>query len=320
MNNSIGGFFELELECNKEYYPDYFKFNFARHAISFYFKNLGINTVWIPTYICESIIEALENDSIRIKFYNINDLINPSLPSQSSKEGLLIVNYFGILNFEAIPKDLMKKKNVLIDNSQSFFTDYKIFSNAVFSPRKYFGIPDGAYLKTTNKMLDYNKLTFFKIEEFIKHLILRIEIGPERAFLNYKKYQEQIKKSEVNKMSLFSQRVLSSVNYDKIKLKRQNNFLRLKKNLFNYNKLKIGEVISPLCYPLLIDDGSDLRKELINNKVFVPQYWPEILSSNKVNKYDLLVSENLVCLPIDQRYGIEEMEKISRIIYKWMSS
>ena len=71
MNKPIGGFFELELERNQEFYPDYFRFNFARHAVSYFFKCIEITTIWIPSYICESLIKTLENDKFKLKFYNM---------------------------------------------------------------------------------------------------------------------------------------------------------------------------------------------------------------------------------------------------------
>ena len=68
-----------------------------------------------------------------------------------------------------------------------------------------------------------------------------------------------------------------------------------------------------MIYPYLTDDET-LRQRLIENKVFVATYWPNVKEwvSKEMLEYDL--TERLLPIPVDQRYGIEEMKTIISII------
>lgn len=69
----------------------------------------------------------------------------------------------------------------------------------------------------------------------------------------------------------------------------------------------------PLAYPLYVEDDC-LRKRLIANHVFVPTYWPNVLESCGTDTLEYSFAKYLLPLPIDQRYGEEEMQTIVGII------
>jgi hypothetical protein len=48
--------------------------------------------------------------------------------------------------------------------------------------------------------------------------------------------------------------------------------------------------------------------------VFCARYWPNVLEWCQPGDFEYQLAENLVCLPIDQRYGEEEMNYIIDII------
>ena len=70
-----------------------------------------------------------------------------------------------------------------------------------------------------------------------------------------------------------------------------------------------------MVYPYWTDDAS-LRQKLIENKVFVATYWPNVKewTKNGMLEYDL--AEKLIPLPVDQRYDIKEMEIMKNIVLK----
>ena len=310
-NKPIGGYFELELELNKEYYSNYYRFNLARNAIAFFFISKKIASVYIPTYICDSVINSLIKNNIEIKYYNIKNILKPRFPEINDNEGLLIVNHFDLHeNFSL--KKINNKENVLIDNSQAFFNDRSI--NSVFSPRKYFGITDGSYLKTSQILKEYEQLPFFSALPYIEPLIKRIDSGAEEGFESYKSLHLLYSSVPVMKMSHFSKRVLESIDYDKIKKKRQENFSYLHNKLSFKNEIHLVDKISLFCYPFLSREGGLIRDKLISKKIFTPQYWSSVLTNEYADKYDIDLVKNIVHLPIDHRYGIEEMKTITNWI------
>ena len=69
----------------------------------------------------------------------------------------------------------------------------------------------------------------------------------------------------------------------------------------------------PMVYPFKAKNNSDLRKELIENKVFVAKYWPNV-EEQEGFETESNMAMNVIPIPCDQRYGIEEMDRIINLI------
>ena len=83
------------------------------------------------------------------------------------------------------------------------------------------------------------------------------------------------------------------------------------------NKLTIPSMDQfecPLVYPFWSDNG--LKKQLIDAKIFVATYWPNIFEWTKPDDLEYELANNIVCIPIDQRYSEEDMERIVKEIEK----
>ncbi len=308
MIEPIGGFFELELAIKKEYYPNLLRFNYARHVISTFFKKKNIQKVWIPTFICEVVEESLLKEGLIIQYYHINSILRPVLPQIKPDEGLIVVNYLGLSKFNE--DSILFPENTILDNSQAFFDHSNIFSNIVYSPRKFFGIPDGAYLKTDIEHESFKELERFNSIEFAHHLWNRIENGAEKTFDEYQNIRKRIKSTSLKRMSNLSERLLQSIAYTDVLRARNENFSYLNGHLERYNELKIEEFNGALSYPLLVERGEELKQELIDNKFFVSTYWPGVLKNNQADEYDKFLTKNLINIPIDQRYSLRDMLKV----------
>ncbi|WP_305251772.1 hypothetical protein [uncultured Muribaculum sp.] len=68
-----------------------------------------------------------------------------------------------------------------------------------------------------------------------------------------------------------------------------------------------------MAYPLLTDDTS-LKEILINNRIYIPTFWPNIFKWCKIDSLEYKLGSNLIAIPIDQRYGDNEMRFIANII------
>lgn len=66
----------------------------------------------------------------------------------------------------------------------------------------------------------------------------------------------------------------------------------------------------PFCYPLRVDDGKKIREILIKHNIYIPILWPNMIGSHYA-----YLSENILPLPCDHRYGDEDMKKICDIIF-----
>ena len=101
---------------------------------------------------------------------------------------------------------------------------------------------------------------------------------------------------------------------DRIFLKqRSNNEPRLvERNQFSTSNQEIG----PMAYPYRTNNKA-LRDILISNHVFVARYWPNVLEWCSPSDIDYQLAESIIPLPIDQRYGKDEMDFIVNLILEY---
>ena len=98
---------------------------------------------------------------------------------------------------------------------------------------------------------------------------------------------------------------------------RAENYQYLSQVLQTNNKYKVPDfenVVCPLIYPLYSEDVG-LQEYLISKGgVFVATYWPYVIKTctPDIIEYDL--ASHLIALPIDQRYGLDEMKYILSVI------
>jgi hypothetical protein len=264
----------------------------------------------LPYYTCEVLLEPIKQCNIEFEFYHVDKQLNPLLKNAyASSEAILYINYFGIKT-ETVKALSRSRKNLIIDNSQSLFSDPIDSVDTFYSPRKFLGLPDGGFLYTSApSSIKYEKGTS---QELMSHLIKRIEHGAEEGYLHFSKNDAAISQLELKGMSTLTAQLIGNAAIEEIKQKRLNNFSILHEKLKSSNQLEIDlkEIDPPMVYPYLIKDGARLRKMLIENKIFVATYWKEILEYLPIDSYENYLVENLLPLPIDQRLGVNELKYI----------
>ena len=104
----IGGYFEFSLSNSAQFpYPKAFKYHSARSAFYDLIRKSKIKKIWMPRFICDSMLEPLKLLNVEVLFYNLQNNFFPILPEKlNSDEYLFYVNYFGICG--AIQKELLK--------------------------------------------------------------------------------------------------------------------------------------------------------------------------------------------------------------------
>ena len=70
----------------------------------------------------------------------------------------------------------------------------------------------------------------------------------------------------------------------------------------------------PMIYPFETEQGQNLRKKLIANKVFVAKYWPNVDEWAGEEAMETWIANHILPLPIDQRYDEEDMKRIVDLI------
>ena len=93
----------------------------------------------------------------------------------------------------------------------------------------------------------------------------------------------------------------------------------LYESLKKYNQLDLSSKQLTYMYPLFVSDGESLRAYLKSNNIYSLRLWANI-NWNGANSDEIKKADNMVLLPIDQRYSDNEMEYIASVIDKYYSN
>jgi hypothetical protein len=248
------------------------------------------------------------------EFYHIDKAFRPVFNYSKIKidEAFVYNNYFGICDIQ-VAELAGKCKNLIIDNSQAFFAKPIQGVDSFYSPRKFFGVPDGAYLYT-DKLLPVKFETDNSIDRLM-HLIGRIENEAEESYHIFRENDQKLSGQPIKQMSNITQRLLQSIDYEHAaKIRKKNfEFLHEKLSVMNSLNLEISNYSVPMVYPFLTDN-ENLRNHLIRNKIFVARYWPNVIDWVNKDSVEHNLTLNNIPLPIDQRYSLNDMSLITKLI------
>ena len=311
---AIGGYFSLELPLREEYHKDALRLNTGRNCLEFILRARKYDKMYIPYYTCEVILEPFKKLGINYEFYHVDTHFEiRDFITLKADEALLYTNYFGLKQHYV--EQLVEKygRQLIVDNTQAFYAVPFQGVDTFYTCRKFFGVADGAYLYTNTQSDD----VFEQDESYDKmaHLLKRIDQSAEQGFADFRKADDGLEYQPIRRMSKLTQRIMQSIDYKAVARKRRANYQLLQEALSCENSLdlRLDDEAVPMIYPFLTSNKG-LREKLIENKVFVARYWPNVLDWCQLNDWEYQLAEQLVCLPIDQRYTEGDMQIILDII------
>lgn len=319
MKRPIGGYFEWEFPPARQtsLHEDAVFLNSCRNALQYILERLPkLSKLWIPYFTCDVVLEPLKRLRIPYEFYHIDSNLElKQNMSINNGEFLLYTNYYGIKD-EYIKKIAVQYgEQLIIDNAQALFFTPIDNCHQIYSPRKFIGMPDGG-LAITPLRDDLVYLQHDISYERCSHLLKRIELHPTQGYADFQKDDESISGRPVCQMSLISKKIFETIDLTSVQKIRSRNFEWLHDSLGKTNKLAIPSTKTfacPLVYPYWTND-CELKKKLISNEVFVATYWPNVFDWCKPTDLEYELAEHVVCIPIDQRYGEEEMKYIVSLL------
>ncbi len=316
---AIGGYFELaDKDCECGRMPvDGIALNTCRNALEYIILQLAdIKRIFVPYYTCEAVIEPLKRLQIEYEFYHINEHFEIAEEIVLHEgEYLIANNYFGVKDSYIADLAYLYGEKLIIDNAQALFAPVLPNTKAAYSLRKYVGVADGGFSVgiTASHASDYEE---DNSTEHDSHLYIRKEKGAEVGFKDYQTNECKLDNQPIRRMSPQTQSILSHINYDAVIEKRIHNYQYVDNALARMNLLQLPSIdsfVCPMVYPFMTSNES-LRTILIENKVFVARYWPNVLEWCCESELEYKLAKQIIPIPIDQRYGLEDMERIIEII------
>lgn len=311
-SKEIGGYFEFILPNLGQFpYPQAVKYISARSAFFDLLIQSNIKKIWMPKFVCNSMIEPLLILHIDIQYYDLDDDFHPKIPSDLEDDRyLLYINYFGLCT--SVQKkliDIYPSNQLIFDHSQAFFVKPFDCFATIYSLRKFLPVAEGGLLVT--KMLNGPNYEFRSTEEMIRqysHCFIRRLSNASEAYEIFKINELSLNDCMPKRISGITKELINCFDYSSIQSKRLENFKFLHSQLGGINKLQIDihEVESPLTYPLLYD--KKIANQLIASKIFTPTYWIDSLDRVEQNSFEYNLIENTTHIVCDQRYSNIEMQ------------
>ena len=309
MIKEIGGYIEFEYYHGKEYHSDAIHLNCARNCLAYLIKVNGIKNLYIPYFLCSSVSEICQKYNVKIEYYHIDKKFQPIIPSADfSKDWFYLVNYYGQLTNKQIINYSKNIKNLIVDNVQAFFQLPVKNIPTIYTCRKFFGVTDGAYLYSEKK-LNENLETDISYDR-VEFLFGRFERTASEFYKLYSENNKLFKTEDIKKMSLLTNNLMKSFEYEKIVSTRKKNFKFCEKMFKTINKLKIKATSGAFAYPLLIENGEEVRKMLQQENIYIPTLWPDVFELCKETDLEYNFAKNILPVPVDQRYDEDDMKYI----------
>lgn len=315
--DAIGGYFPLELmTAGGHFYPDAVLFSSARSAFASLLLAGRPDAVWMPDYICNAMLSVLSNLDIPVKYYSLDERLLPARDLAPGKnEWLLYVNYFGI--HSAAVKRVLQQYNprqVILDYAQAFYSLPEECLATIYSPRKFFGVPDGGLMLTSMPLAPLEPEVSHSLDR-TAHLLQRLATNAEHGFAAYQQAEATLTEAPIAAMSRLTEVLLKSIDYQGCKQKRDDNFQYLHQHLKHYNAFPVDldNAQGALCYPFLSGNNS-LREHLAGKRIYTPRYWQDACARLSAVSPEYHLVNNLIPLPVDQRYSLKEMDFIINIV------
>lgn len=309
----IGGFFELENLGGDEFYPDLIALNSARNALLYVMQAKEIKKLYIPFYLCDCIRNSLQNHDHDFSYYHVDENFMPRIENKLEEGAhLFIVNHYGQHSNDTIKKFETMYGSIILDNTHAFFQPPLAGIDTIYSCRKFFGVPDGAYLSTDAVLKEELAADFSK--DRYPYMLGRFEGKASDYYKDYGEVNELFALEPLKSMSRLTHNMLGAIDYERVRRIRNRNFGYLESQFSRLNPLKLSTPDGAFAYPFYCEDGPEIRKTLAEKKIYIPTLWPNVLADTQEAAIENRYTANILPLPCDQRYSLEDMAYMAKLL------
>lgn len=300
-----------------------------------YLQGKGIQHILLPSFLCESLLQPVKELGFKYSFYPVNtSLIAQPEPKRDTV--VLIIHYFGWIN----PATYMLRSEqidgfyLIEDASQAALSGWTAANSpsrfVVLSPRKFGPLPLGGWCNIITKTEEpshrieglvwrsiaarlarstYLTQSHLPVDPIIEEFYLAAFRDVE-TYLNNHHTDSGIPQIILD--------VMAGLDWVEIGYRRRSNWQCLHKLLSNIVDPLATELppdVVPLGYVIRLDERDKVRTALAAKRIFCTIHWPlpaEITSYRFPDAVKL--SETSLTLPIDQRYGPEDMVYMAKAL------
>lgn len=308
-----GGYLELDTYRLPMLHKRAKALNCGRNCLAYLIKARNIKKLKMPYFMCDCVFEVSKRYGAEISFYNIDKHFKPLDIRLADDEWLYVMNYYGQLTQDYLAELKQKYDRVIIDNAQAYFDMPIENTDTLYTCRKFFGVADGAFLYT-DAGLNEDLPTDESFERM--HFVLgRYERTASEFYAESAANNDLFDNEPIKRMSKLTDNLLHAIDYDFVKNRRTENFKLYHEKLKGINQLELREVEGAFAYPLLIENGAEIRRKLQQQKIYIPTLWPNVVNEMVEDSLEYSLANDVLPLPVDQRYSIEDINQITEGIF-----
>lgn len=276
----------------------------------------GATTVWLPHYVCPSVVDAARASGFRLARYDDLPGQEGVLPPAGDDDIVLAVHYFGFPN-PAISGLGPRRWALIEDAVQAAYTagigatgDY-----VIASLRKWWPAPDGAVAGARNTWAVAAGL-LPPDEAFVSRRLaaklLRGTVSSEDRFLGWIAGSEaDLPPAVPRQVSWLSETLLAVADAAEAAARRRTNWIVLADGLAGVMPVfpDLPDGVVPLAFPVIVPGGrrDALRRHLAARAIFCPIHWADLIDPPPSAR---ALADGILSLPVDQRYGAADMRRI----------
>lgn len=313
MKKEIGGYFELGGLTAGGPEGDPILLNSGRDCLEYLARLRNIESVWIPSFLCGSLANRCKKIGLPYKAYEVGLDFKPKYDFEiSDDEYLLIVDYYTQLLKCDVDQALERSAGKLIvDETQGFFQPKWAGVDWICSCRKYFGVPDGGLLYTRDESKLDEEIPQAKSAERMHHVLGRAEGCASDTFQDSRSNELHFAGEPMMRMSEVTRILLRALDFASAAEARARNFKYLHEKFGEVNQLALALHEGPYMYPLAVGNADEARKTLATKGIYIPKLWDFACKNSSQFSTAKVLSEQIVPLPIDQRYDEADMEYLA---------
>lgn len=309
--------FSDELDSSNPLPRNCLAFSHGRAALSWYIRFYNFRSVLLCAYTCPSLIEIFNRMGIQIAQFDIGEdetIVSQrynNLPSPLA----IIPALFG--GKPIVNQHLFKAH--LIDAAQTAFgyLDYPR-STVLSCPRKTTSLSDGAILRFydgRSNWINHLPLATRAIAFKTTARMLWRSGDDDRAVI-YNAVAETEWPLEPCRMSQESLYILERMNVQWHIEKRRKNYNTLSRLLGIPHHQVDG---TPFCYPFLVPNRDKVLKRLHSKRLYANKLWWNATIDKTLYPNAARYADELICLPVDQRYSDSQMRRVAKIVLSALS-
>ena len=302
----------------------------ARCCISLLVDRLRPRRIWMPSYLCPTMLDPCGNAGAEVRFYAVDDALSLAERDWLEEVGrgdlVVFIDYFGF----PCPREHMAQAAergawVLEDACQAMLTE-GIGRHAhflLYSPRKLVGLSDGGILMYDDD-IDLGEIALAKppvswwmrsLESMLRRRELDVCGHDRQWFVMSQKVAAAFPLGRYAMSELAHALFFHGFDYGDIAARRVANYTLLLDHLSSMALFKdLPSGVVPLGFPIVVRNRDAVRQALFAEKMYPPVHWRLDEAVPKEFESSHRLSRHILTLPCDQRYESADMDRMARTL------